>query len=155
VDVENHPAGGVADSGIWMGGTVVEKLSNGLSSGFSAFRLGRSESAKGNEHGGVDGASVIEEGANDFLESSEARGFEWCSGVLKLGELSAFAIGRSIPGMWRVLGTAGGLMLKFEECFFDVARHGHVGRARCVVPLEGHAEEVLARPFGCDVIEGP
>jgi hypothetical protein len=70
VDVENHPAGGVADSGIWMGGTVVEELSYSLSSGFSPFGLGRSESTKGNEHGGVYGASIVEEGANDFLEPS-------------------------------------------------------------------------------------
>ena len=70
VDVEHHPAGGVADRGIWMGGTVVEELSDGLSSGFSAFRLGRRKSAKGNKHGGVNGTSVVEEGANDFLEPS-------------------------------------------------------------------------------------
>jgi hypothetical protein len=114
VDVDNHPAGGVADCGIWMGGTVVEELRNGLSSGFSAFRLGRRKSAKGNKHGGVNGTSVVEEGANDFLELSEARGIEWCSGVRRLDELSAFAIGRSVPGMWRVLGTAGGFMLELE-----------------------------------------
>ncbi len=50
MDVENHPAGGVADSGIRMGGTVVKELSDSLSSGFGPFGLGRSESAKGNEH---------------------------------------------------------------------------------------------------------
>ncbi len=74
MDVENHPAGGVADSGIRMGGTVVKELSDGLSSGFGPFGLGRSESAKGGEHGGVYGASIVEEGADDLLEAGEARG---------------------------------------------------------------------------------
>ena len=74
VDMENHPAGGVADRGIWMGGTVVEELSDGLSSGFSTFRLGRRKGSKGNKHCGVNGARIVEDGANDFLESSEARG---------------------------------------------------------------------------------
>jgi hypothetical protein len=75
VDMENHSAGKVADRGILMGGTVVEELSNGLSSSFSAFRLGRTKSSKDNKHGGVNGTSIVEDGANDFLESSEARGF--------------------------------------------------------------------------------
>ena len=74
MDVENHPAGGVADPGIWMGGTVVEELSDSLCGCFCAFRLGRSESAKGGEHGGVYGASIVEEGADDLLEAGEARG---------------------------------------------------------------------------------
>ena len=152
VDMENHPAGGVADRGIWMDGTVVEELGDGLSSGFSAFRLGRRKGSKGNKHGGVDGASIVEDGANDFLESSEARGIKEGSSVGRLGELSGCAIGRSGPGMWRVLGTAGWLMLEFEESFFNVARHGHVDSACCVIPLEGHAKEAFARPFCGDVI---
>ncbi len=45
-------------------------------------------------------------------------------------------------------------MLEFEESFFNVARHGHVDSARCVIPLEGHAKEAFARPFCGDVIQG-
>ena len=67
--VENHVAGGVADSGIRMGGAVVEKLSDGLCSGFSTVGLGGGESAKGNEHGGIDGAGIVEKGADDFLKA--------------------------------------------------------------------------------------
>ena len=70
------------------------------------------------------------------------------------GELSAFAVGRSMPGMWRVFGTAGWFMLEFEESFFNVARHGHVNSACFVIPLECHAEKAFSRPFGGDVIEG-
>ncbi len=88
------------------------------------------------------------------MEPSEARGIEEGSSVGRLGELSGCAIGRSGPGMWRVLGTAGWLMLEFEESFFNVARHGHVGSARFVIPLEGHAKEAFARPFCGDVIQG-
>ena len=52
-----------------MGGAVVEKLSDGLGSGFSAVGLGRGQSAEGNEHGGIDGAGIVEKGADDFLEA--------------------------------------------------------------------------------------
>ena len=72
VDVELHVAGFVLDRCIRVCGTVVQQLCDGLGSGFGAFGLSRCESAECNQHGGVDGASVIQEGANNFLEVGDS-----------------------------------------------------------------------------------
>ena len=45
-------------------------------------------------------------------------------------------------------------MLELEEGFLDVAGHGHVDSASGVVPLQCHAQETFARPFGGDVVQG-
>mgnify|MGYP000279176962 CR=1 FL=1 len=61
MDVENNIAGEVADSGIRMGGAVVDKLSDGLGSGVSTIGLGRSKIAEGDEHPGINGTSIVVE----------------------------------------------------------------------------------------------
>jgi hypothetical protein len=51
----------IANNGIGMSGSVFEKLSDGLGCGFGG------DGTDGNEHGGVDGVSVVHEGADDLL----------------------------------------------------------------------------------------
>ena len=56
-----------------MGGTVVEELSDGDGECFSAVGLGVCERrAKSDEHGAIDGVSIVEKGADDVLELGEA-----------------------------------------------------------------------------------
>jgi hypothetical protein len=75
VDVlEGHVASVVSDHGIGIGGAVVQELGDFGSGG--AFGLGRGHNAEGNEHGGVDGASIVEEGVINFLEAFEAGGIQ-------------------------------------------------------------------------------
>jgi len=128
-------------------------MGDGLGSGFSAIGLGGSESAEGDEHGRVNGPGIVEESADDFLETSEAGGIKGCGRVVRFGELGGLAIGRRCPGVWCVLGAMGWVMLELMEGLFNVARHGHVDSAGDVVPLECHAKEAFAGPLGGDVIE--
>ena len=51
-----HVACVIAENSIRMGGAIVEQLSDGFSSGFSAFGLGGGKRSQGNKHGGINGA---------------------------------------------------------------------------------------------------
>jgi hypothetical protein len=77
VDIDVYAASIVANDGFCMSGTVVEELGGGFGCGFGASCLSGRESAKGNEHGGVDCASVEQEGADAFMEAGESSSVSW------------------------------------------------------------------------------
>jgi hypothetical protein len=72
VDAETHVAGVEANDSIGMSSAIVQEMGDGLGGGFCSLCLGRCECAKGNEQSGADGTSVVQECADDFLESGEA-----------------------------------------------------------------------------------
>jgi hypothetical protein len=72
VQVENHAAGSVLGDGIGMCCAVVEEVVASFGGSLSVICLGRYESAQGYEHGGINGARVEEQSANDFLEAGDA-----------------------------------------------------------------------------------
>ena len=154
VDVEDHVAGMVADGGVRMSGAVVEQLGDGARGGFGTVGLGAGEGAEGDEQSGVDGASVVEKSTDDFLKTGDAGGGEASGEVGWRGELCVFAVDGSCPGMGRVLWPDCWGFLEFQECFFDVAGHGQVDGAGCVVPFECHAEVAFAGPFGGAGVKG-
>jgi hypothetical protein len=59
----------MADGGCGMGGAAVEQLDGIFHCGLSAFGLLGGNGADGSEHRGINGASMKEEGAEDFLHS--------------------------------------------------------------------------------------
>ena len=72
VDVQLHITCVVSNDSIGVSGTIVQELCHCLDGGLSAVSLGGSQCAEGNEHGGVDCSSIIEECANDFLQARGA-----------------------------------------------------------------------------------
>jgi hypothetical protein len=103
MDVEDHGAGVVTQSGVGMGCAIVEKLHDSNCCGFPASRMCGGRGAKGNQHGGVNGAHIIEEGANDLLlEPCAHGGEEWGGGVGGCGKLDGGAV------RWRNPGVGGG-----------------------------------------------
>jgi hypothetical protein len=72
VIVENHVTGMVSDECIGMGGDgVVEQMCGGFGGGVCSCGLGSSECAKGNKHGTVNDASIVEQDANNFLQAHD------------------------------------------------------------------------------------
>lgn len=67
VNMENHGAGRVADTGIGVSGSIIKELIGSFGSGSSGLRLGCGKGAKSNKHGAIDGAGIVKEHANDLL----------------------------------------------------------------------------------------
>lgn len=153
MDGKLHAAGVIAHDGIRMGGAIVEQLGDGLSSGFSSFGLCRGKSAEGYEKSGVDGASVIQEGANNFLESGDASGVEGSGGVFVFRKLRSGAVGGFDPSVRRMLWTGRCRMMEFVEGIGDVSGHGEIDGAVDIVPGEGDAAVDAAGPISGDGVE--
>jgi len=68
VGPEIHVAGVIADFGVGMTGSVVEKLTDCIQCCLGAVGLGGRDRSKGDEHGGVYAAGVPEKSANNFLD---------------------------------------------------------------------------------------
>lgn len=60
MDVEYHAAGKETDSGIRVGGGIIQKFGEGSGSSFSSLYLGRGECTEGNKHGVINGTCVVE-----------------------------------------------------------------------------------------------
>jgi hypothetical protein len=71
VIVENHVTGMVSDDCIGMGGGVVEQMCGGSGSGVCSCGLGSGKCAKGDKHGTVNGAFIVEQDANNFLQARD------------------------------------------------------------------------------------
>jgi hypothetical protein len=99
VDTDVYATSIVANDGFWMNGTVVEELGDGVGWGFGASCLSGRESAKGNEHGGVDCASVEQEGAGDFMKADESSSVSWSRGVYWSCEFSRGVVAGPILGV--------------------------------------------------------
>lgn len=72
VDVKDHVGGTESDFGVGVGGTVVEELVDGEIGVFCGFCLFVGNGAEGHQEGDVHTAGVVEDGANDLLDSSDA-----------------------------------------------------------------------------------
>jgi hypothetical protein len=110
--------------------------------------LGRGEKAEGDEHGGIDGASVEEECANDCLESSDFGFVKFGGCVFFFCELGRRTVEWLGPGRGSMLGAAFGRVFETSEGFGDVAGAGFV------VPLESDAAVEGAGPIGCHFVFG-
>jgi hypothetical protein len=80
--------------------TVVKDVGTSFGGGLSAICLSRCESAQGYEQGGINGARIEEQSANDFLEAGDA-GLVKQGGVIWFwGELGGCAIIWLGPPVW-------------------------------------------------------
>ena len=152
VNLEAHVARMIANGGFGFGGAVIEELGDGL--GFGLGVLGGSQGTKGDKHRGVDGASVIQERAHNFLGAGDFWGVKRICGVSRNGELLFGTIGGCNPGVGSMLVSVGLGMLESVEGSSDVTRKGHVDNSLGVVPLEGETTVETAGPIGGDRVLG-
>ncbi len=136
-----------------MGGRIVEELSAGLGGRGGAFGLGGGKGTEADKHGGVNGAGVVQEGADDFLEASFVGRVHWWRVVGRSGELGLGAVVGARPSVGGVLRPSGRGVGETLEGFFDVAGHGDVESACRIVPVEGEAEILGAGPVCGDLVE--
>ena len=74
--MKRHVAGDKADDSIRVGGAIVEQVGDALHGGLGAMGLLGGKRADGREHGGVDGAGIKKERAEDFLDAFGVGGVE-------------------------------------------------------------------------------
>ena len=110
------------------------------------------DGADGGQHGVVDGSSIIEESAQNFLDTGGFRCIEHRSVVMRGVLLSGPIVRRSplVGGMFRSFWFR---MLQAMEGTFNVARHGNVYRAIGVVPFEGEAYIAFTQPILADAVD--
>ncbi len=72
VSTENHVAGAICGAVVWVRGHVVKELVHGNIGGFSGCGLLGAQGAEGGKEFVVDSACVVEESANDALNSFDA-----------------------------------------------------------------------------------
>ncbi len=82
MSAENHVAGAICGAIIWVRGQVVEELVHGNISGFNGCGLLGAQGAEGGKESVVDSVCVVEESANDALNSFDTFcGEEWAVGI--------------------------------------------------------------------------
>ena len=71
MDVEDHIGCSEANGGIWVSGTVVEELCDGKVCALGSTGLFVGNGAEGHEDGDIDTAGIVEDGADDLLDTSD------------------------------------------------------------------------------------
>ncbi len=85
-----------------------------------------SKFADGSQKGGVNGASVEQEGAENFKDAA-----------FVASELCFGAESGLLPGVWGMFWLCGRWMPESVQRTLNVSGHGHVANARVVFPLQG------------------
>ena len=154
MNVETHIASGVENGGIRVCGSVVEEVDGCFGGCLGALGLGSSKATECNEHCVVNGAAIVKENADDFLESGDAS-FVKGRGIIRGGCEDNFA---AIDGFgerrWGMLGTGRLGCFKTLESFGDVSGHGEFDGSVGVVPVESDAAIEFAGPVGGHLILG-
>ena len=122
---------------------------------FSAFGLcGSKRAGEGDQHGGVDGAGVVEQGADDLLKACDAGSSKWCRGIGGCNKLRGGAINRARPGIRGVLRSRRRGVTETGKCLGDVARHRQVDGACGVIPRKRETAILGASPIDGDGVKG-
>ncbi len=133
---QDHVTGMVANDGIWMCGTIVKEVHEGLHEGLGAVGLFGGQGAKGNEHGRVHSMGIVEEDTNDFLDTFSVSSIKRGGVVRFRGVLDFHTISGALPGMGGMFWVHGMGMAKMEEGMFNIAWHGDVNMPLIIVPFQ-------------------
>ena len=148
-----HLGGFVLNAGIWMGGSIIEKLVDTEGEiGPGACGNGGGDGADCGLHGIVDGTSIVIEDASEFLAVFELRGGELTFVSCGYGELLLLSIRRGGVGVWRVLWFLWGWMAEACKGFVDVIGHREIDGAIGVIPQQMDAAEELTVGINCEVV---
>jgi hypothetical protein len=105
------------------------------------------EGSNGNQHSGVNGACVVEEGAQDLLDVFGVFGVEGKKGVGGRSILSGGTVRGFLPCVWSVLWAGWCRMVEALEGTFNVPRDGDVDCAIGVVPCKCKSTILRASPI--------
>lgn len=115
---------------------VVEEMDDFRGGFFGGFGLLQGYGAEGGVHGGINGSSVVEEGACDLHNLSVAFGWKGCRSAGRWSDLLFGSIYRFCPWVGSILSLGQSRMLEFVKGGCDVAWHGQVDCSVDVVPFE-------------------
>ena len=141
----NHVADGVHFAGIWVSGTVVEKVDDILGSFLGAFEFGSGKIIESVHHGVVQCLCNVEELVGDLfkvfgLSKRERQGGVNCGELLLGTVLRGLEFGRDIE----VVGWE--LILELQEGLLYETVHGDDMSMFCVVLFEINAVRSSAMP---------
>ena len=155
--MKTHVASVKTNNGVRLGGSVVHQHL-GLFDGVSGRRsLLRSDFVERNEHGGIDGARDVEEGAGDALHAFDTVFLKrrCCCGFGRV--LDFGTIRRCEPFVGRILGAFRSGVLEAFQCVGDGVWHGDVDVVFWVVPPNGQSAVLAAGSVdgnGIMILEG-
>ena len=149
--MQNHVAGVIFENAIGVRGGIIEELRQGLCGGVGG--LGRGQGAEGYQHGTVNGAGIVKEGAQYLLETEFAGRIKRWRGIGGHGELRGGSIGGGSPWVWCMDWFGWGRVLETVECFGDVSWHGELDGSGGVIPVESEPAIFGAGPVGGDSVE--
>ena len=149
---EYHIAGAVDNAVVGVSSKVVTELAKVGIGEFGGCGLGGAKFDEDKEDIVVDCATIIEEGADDGLESFEAGVVKFGAGVGRVGELLLGAVVDWEVAKRSVLEFVWKGVAPFEEEFLDVVLDGKTAGAFVVVPVEVNAGETVAGPVLGDII---
>jgi hypothetical protein len=113
----------------------------------------RGDGADSSKHGGINGAGIEKEGAEDFLDTFGVFGIEGRRGISQRGILCFGTILRLDPGMRRKLRPTWCCMFKALEGSFDVARDGNIAGAVNIVESKGETAILFGVPIDAGLVE--
>ncbi len=120
--------------------------------GFSEVSLLGADGAEGGKELVVNHMRVIEQGANDALDTFDTGIIQWWAGVGLWDQVFLGTIDIRPMLVWRQLRFEGAGVPVFEEELIDVTVHGQAAFACNVVPCNVDACKFTASPVGCDGI---
>ncbi len=124
VDVKYHVASRVADDRVGVSGGVVEEVNDGSGGGGGGFGLRAGDCVERDQHGGVDGAGIVEKSADNLLDAVDVSGGKKSRDTGFVGILDFRLVDWASPSMWCVLCTGRSGMLKFVERLGNISGHG-------------------------------
>ncbi len=124
MSAEYHVAGAVCGAVIRVGGKVVKKLVNCFGGGLSGSGLLGAQCAESGKELVVNCACIVEEGANDALDSLDACLGERRTVGFVMGELGELSVDHFAVLVRRELVLGGHGMIVFDVDVADVAQHG-------------------------------
>ena len=123
VDFENHIASGVLEDGVGQGGEVIQELVDGEIGSFGGFALLGRKRAECDEGSAIYCSSVIQECADNLLDSFFGWFIKEWGAVVRLSELDFCTILWCIVSVRGELWTDWVLVIELMKCAGDVSRH--------------------------------
>ena len=125
-NVETHVASMKTDHGVWLGESVVHQHLRLFDCVGGERSFLRADLVERDEHGGIDGAEDVEEGAGDAFHARDVTFFKfWCG--CSVGRVLDFGtIRRCEPFVGRILGAFEGGILESFQGFAEGVGHGDV-----------------------------
>jgi len=95
---------------------------------------------------------IVQQDANDLLNTAAPCGVKRSSGIGVWDKLDAGAVVQLLPGMWGMFRVRWVRVVEALQCVIDVAGHGQVNGALVIVPVKGKAAVARGMPVLGDLV---